>query len=142
LGARGRRLARGLSFEAAPAPAAYANRVGPARRRRVWRRRSRPLRDRVADRLDHDLPQRLSDLHRSRPFLVPSMGSHHASAPTARRRAPRWRAGTPDPRVGHPVGGMTVASDQEARPRRLGWRVSFRILLLLATAVSLYPLFP
>jgi len=37
---------------------------------------------------------------------------------------------------------MTVASDQEARPRRLAWRVSLRILLLLATAVSLYLLFP
>jgi hypothetical protein len=37
---------------------------------------------------------------------------------------------------------MTVASEQEAHRRKLPWRVIFRVLLLLATAVSLYFLFP
>jgi uncharacterized membrane protein YbhN (UPF0104 family) len=37
---------------------------------------------------------------------------------------------------------MTVASEPEAHRRRLPWGVSLRILLLLATAISLYFLFP
>ena len=37
---------------------------------------------------------------------------------------------------------MTAASEQEAHQRRLPWRVIFRVLLLLATALSLYLLFP
>jgi uncharacterized protein (TIRG00374 family) len=37
---------------------------------------------------------------------------------------------------------MTVASEREARPRRFPWGVSFRIVLLLATGISLYLLFP
>ena len=37
---------------------------------------------------------------------------------------------------------MTVASDSGARPRRFPWGVSFRIVLLLATGISLYLLFP
>jgi uncharacterized protein (TIRG00374 family) len=37
---------------------------------------------------------------------------------------------------------MPVASEPEARPRKVPWRVIVRVLLLLATAVSLYLLFP
>jgi uncharacterized protein (TIRG00374 family) len=37
---------------------------------------------------------------------------------------------------------MAVAPEPEARVRRTPWRVVFRVLLLLATAVSLYLLFP
>jgi uncharacterized protein (TIRG00374 family) len=40
------------------------------------------------------------------------------------------------------LSAMTVASGQEAHPRRLPWSVIFRVLLLLATALSLYLLFP
>jgi uncharacterized protein (TIRG00374 family) len=37
---------------------------------------------------------------------------------------------------------MAVASEPEARSRRLPWSLIFRVLLLLATALSLYLLFP
>jgi uncharacterized protein (TIRG00374 family) len=37
---------------------------------------------------------------------------------------------------------MAAASDSEARQRKLPWGVIFRVLLLLATALSLYLLFP
>jgi hypothetical protein len=37
---------------------------------------------------------------------------------------------------------MNVASEPEAHPRRFPWGMSLRILLLLATAISLYLLFP
>ena len=37
---------------------------------------------------------------------------------------------------------MTVASEPEAHPRRFPWGMSLRILLLLATGISLYLLFP
>jgi uncharacterized protein (TIRG00374 family) len=43
---------------------------------------------------------------------------------------------------GRTVSTMAAASEPEARPRKVPWRVIFRVLLLLATAVSLYLLFP
>jgi uncharacterized membrane protein YbhN (UPF0104 family) len=46
------------------------------------------------------------------------------------------------PRAWGILSAMTVASEQEAHPRRLPWRVILRMLLLLATALSLYLLFP
>src|SRR5262249_50510240 len=54
-------------------------------------------------------------------------------------RTPR-EAGAPDRHVRCP--GMDAAPQPEVRGRRMPWRVIFRVLLLLATAVSLYFLFP
>src|SRR5262249_60024161 len=60
----------------------------------------------------------------------------------ARQEASTCVPGRRTPQRCRTVWAMAVASEPEARVRRRPWRVIFRVLLLLATAVSLYLLFP